>query len=314
MPITTQKPYISHLLSIDSLSIETIEYILKQADYYLNQIIQNNRICNVLEGKVVLNLFFEPSTRTRHSFEIAAKKLNAIVLNPSLDSLSTLKGESLLDTIKTFEAMGTNLFVIRHKDNNTPEFLASELHASTSVINAGDGCHQHPTQCLTDLLTIKKCKPNLPDIKITLIGDIAHSRVARSLLQGLKIMGATNIHLVGPHELIPEELTHSGYTITDSLKEGLMNADIVMPLRIQRERIEETDYPDPEKYHAKFGITEKKLYDAKPDVAVMHPGPINRGIEIASSIADGQNSVILQQVQNGVAIRMAIMDMLLNRT
>lgn len=299
-----------HLLDIESLNKETIEYLLDSAQRFLDNYVIPNQTLTKLSGKLIVNLFFEPSTRTRHSFEIAAKRLGAITLTPDTNRLSVLKGEILIDTIHTFESMGTQVFIVRHPDNHKPHFIASELVGNSSVINAGDGTHQHPTQALLDLLTIKQHKPNLPSLAVAIVGDIEHSRVARSVVLGLKTLGVSKINLIAPDGFMPMDIDQWGVEAYPQLIDGLKDVDVVMALRIQKERIEETILPNLQQYFTEFGLTEEKLKVAKPDVIVMHPGPINRGVEIASNVADGPHSVILQQVQNGVAMRMAVLDLL----
>ncbi|MCB1827181.1 MAG: aspartate carbamoyltransferase catalytic subunit [Coxiellaceae bacterium] len=304
---------IHHLVDMDSLDQDIIQQLFKRAQYFLDHCINKGCTLNTLENKLVANLFFETSTRTRSSFTIAAKRLGALILNPNMSQTAIAKGESLLDTIHSLEAMGVDLFVIRHTDNNTASFVASELSTDAAVINAGDGNNQHPTQCLLDLFTISRHKNNFADIKVSIIGDILHSRVARSLVDGLRIMGTTNINLIAPAALTPSETdNYKDVTIHHSMEEGLNDADVVVALRIQKERMQEADMPDPEKFYREFGLTPSTLSFAKPDAIVMHPGPLNRGVEIDSSVADGPQSVILEQVRNGVAIRMALMDGLLN--
>lgn len=303
-------PHLRHLLGMDSLDEKTIRFLFSRTDHFLQEGMNNNAMYNTLNGKIVTNLFFEPSTRTRISFEIAAKRLGAISLNPDMNTSATVKGESLLDTVHTFEAMGTDIFIIRHADNNTAQFVASELNSDAAVINGGDGYNEHPTQALLDLYTIQKHKSNFKEISIAIIGDILHSRVARSLVSGLKIMGTKDIRLIAPETLIPVDFHSSDLNIFHSINEGIRNCDVVVALRIQKERIETSSLPDPTRFHREFGLTNERLQFAKPDAIVMHPGPIIRGIEIDSDVADGAQSVILEQVTNGVAIRMAVMDTL----
>ncbi|MCH9769429.1 MAG: aspartate carbamoyltransferase catalytic subunit [Gammaproteobacteria bacterium] len=303
------KIVLPHLLGINALSQEQITCLLNKAEKNLAQIIKNKTVTNTLTGRFVVNMFFEPSTRTRNSFKIAAQRLGGFVLSPDMSLSSTVKGEGLIDTVRTFEAMGADILVIRHSDNFSAEFIASELKPSLSVINAGDGYNQHPTQALIDLLTIQQFKNNFADIKVAIIGDIAHSRVARSLQQGLSIMGTKGIHLIGKPEWIPSDYPDE-IKVFESLENGLKDVDVIVALRIQKERIKNTETPDPDKYYKEFGLTAKTVRYAKPDAIVLHPGPINRGIEIDSSVADGQQSKILQQVANGVAIRMAVMQSL----
>ena len=257
---------------------------------------------------MVVNLFFESSTRTRNSFEIAAHRLGAIVLSPNMTQSSTNKGELLIDTIRNLEAMGASLLIIRHPDNHLAQFLAAELHSSVSVINAGDGSNEHPTQTLLDLMTMRQHYPDLSKITIAIIGDIVHSRVARSLMMGLHLMGVKNIRIIAPDYFTPpeEELNH--VDVFHSMEDGLRDVDIIYTLRIQKERMDATQFPKIEQYHKKFGLSPEKLLLAKSSAIVMHPGPMNRGIEIESSVADGPQSVILQQTQNSVAVRMAVLE------
>ncbi len=305
------KPSLRHLVDMDSLDLETITYLFDSAEQFLSSCLEKDAVLKTLVGKIVTNLFFESSTRSRNSFFIAAKRLGAIVVNPDMSTLATAKGESLIDTVHSFEAMGTSLFVIRHSDNNTAAFIAAELSTNASVINAGDGDNQHPTQALLDLFTIHRHKPNFSELKVAIIGDILHSRVARSLIEGLKIMGVAGIRLIAPEALVPTDAEQLGVDVFHTMEEGLQDIDVVVALRIQKERMQEALMPDPDKFYQHYGLTPTTLAFAKPDAIVMHPGPINRGVEIDSSVADGPQSVILEQVLNGVAMRMAIMDCLL---
>lgn len=309
-----KKPQITlrHLLGMSSLNKEIIEQLFESCQYFLDQSLNKNRVLDLYTNKTVALLFYEASTRTRNSFELAAKHLNAMVLNPNMQLSSTNKGESLLDTIHSLEAMGVDLFVIRHGHNNTPSFIATELKSKAKVINAGDGESEHPTQALIDLFTIKKHKKNFKDIKIAIVGDVLHSRVARSLVEGLHLMGTKDIHLISPTDFSPSELDNYRATTHTDLKEGLTDADVVVTLRIQKERMQTQQLPDPDLYYRDYGLTTETLAYAKPDAIVMHPGPMNRGVEIDSSVADGPQSVILEQVHNGVAMRMAVVDALFN--
>lgn len=305
-------PLLHHLLSTENLDKDTITYLLDRADHLLEKQIQGEQQLNSLQGKVIANLFFEPSTRTRNSFEIAAKRLGAIVLSPEMSGSATSKGESLIDTIHTFEAMGAAAFVIRHREDYTAQFVASELQSSACVINAGDGMHQHPTQALLDLLTIRQHKKTFEPLTVAIIGDIAHSRVVGSIVPALKNMGVSDLRLVAPKLFIPKNVDSWGVEVFHSLEQGLQGADVVMALRIQKERIQDSDIPDMNQFFAEYGLTQENLSFAKRDAIVMHPGPLNRGVEIDSSVADGPQSVILQQVRNGVAVRMAVLDTMLN--
>lgn len=310
--MNSTRPVLHHLISIDNLDKNTIEYLLDRAEYFLN-IDQKTLIKNPpLSGKIVVNLFFEPSTRTLNSFVIAAERLGATVISPDVHKSSTQKGESLIDTVHTFEAMGISYLVIRHSENNTAEFVASKLIGQTCLINAGDGSNQHPTQALLDLFTIRRHKKNFESLRVCIVGDVAHSRVARSLILGLRKMNTGEIRIAAPKQFIPEDAEKLGVKVYHSLPEGLDHADVIVALRIQKERIVDTKIPDPKKFFKEYGLTPENIVNAKSDAIVMHPGPIMRGIEIDSAVADGKQSVILEQVRNGVAVRMAILDTLLN--
>jgi len=295
-----------------SLDKEIILFLFDHCQDYLTEAVLKKHSLKKLSNRLILNLFFEQGIRTRNSFSIAASRLGATLLNPDMAQLTTAKGESLLDTIHAFEAMGIDLFIIQHSHNNMASFIAAELHSEASVINAGDGVNQHPSQGLLDLFTIKKHKPDFENIKVAIVGDVLHSRVARSLIEGLKIMGTTDINIIAPPTLAPTPDDIPNIPIHYSLEPGLKEADVIVTLRIQKERMQQALFPDPGKYYRTFGLTTKTLKYAKSDAIVMHPGPLNRGVEIDSAVADGPQSVILEQVQNGVAMKMAIMDSLLN--
>jgi aspartate carbamoyltransferase catalytic subunit len=300
-----------HLLSIADLDQPAITHLLDRAEYFLNQVIKNETCETVLAGKVVANLFFEPSTRTQYSFVVAAERLGAIVLNPLMSHTSTVKGESLLDTVRTFIAMGTRILIIRHREERVPEWLAKEIGNQASIINGGDGCHHHPTQALLDLLTIRQYKKDFHHLKVSIVGDIAHSRVARSLIQGLKIMGCSQIRLIAPPEFLPDEVNTWGVDCFHDLSAGIKQADVIVALRIQLERFTlPPSTPEPAQFFEKFRLSTEQLRLAHPKAIVMHPGPMNRETEITSEVADGAQSVILQQITNGVAIRMAVMESL----
>ena len=300
-----------HLISMESFDEVLIKSLIDDAKDYLNLITKKEYVSNKLSGKVITILFFEPSTRSRYSFQLAANRLGAIVLNPELSSASIQKGETLIDTVRTLEAMGTHVFIIRHPDNNVAGYVASELMSTTSIINAGDGSNQHPTQTLVDLFTISQYKSDFKKIKVAIVGDVAHARVAHSLVDGLKIMQTEEIRIIAPDAFIPSDAKTWGVHIYNSLEEGLDNVDVIYALRIQKERMDKTQLPDNEKFFNKFGLTADALTYANPEAIVMHPGPMNRGVEIESTVADGPQSVILNQVRNGVAMRMAILELLL---
>ena len=262
-----------------------------------------------LLGKNIVTLFYEPSTRTRTSFDVAAKNLSANTTNIGLAQSSVKKGETLIDTAKNLEVMGYDGVIIRHKMSGAPHLLAENIKGA--VINAGDGCNEHPTQGLLDMFTMKEKKGDLAGKKVVIVGDIAHSRVARSNIWGLNKLGA-KVVVVGPPTLIPIGITEMGCEVSYNLEKAISDADFINVLRIQLERQEEGLFPSVEEYHKLYGITVDRLKKCKPDVVVMHPGPINRGVEISSEVADGPYNVILEQVTNGVAVRMAVLFLLLS--
>lgn len=304
----TIKPILKHLINLNTLTEANIHYLIDRAEHYLKHTIGKNEIDKSLTGQLITTLFFEPSTRTRNAFIIAAKRLNALVLNPDLSFSSTQKGESLIDTVQTFEAMGSRLFILRHPDNNTAEFLSTELKSHTAIINAGDGSNQHPTQALLDLMTIRQYKPNFDKLTVAIMGDIKHSRVARSLITGLLTMRVPDIRLVAPEALNHPDWSEMGVNIVYDIDSGLQDADVVIALRLQKERISSETLLNIDNFANTYGLNNARLRLAKPDAIVMHPGPINRNVEIESFVADGQQSVILAQVRNGIAMRMAILN------
>ncbi len=291
-----------HLLGISQLSREDILLILETAESFKEIARRPVKKVPTLRGKTVINLFFEPSTRTRSSFEIAEKRLSADTLNFTAAASSLVKGESLLDTVRNLESMAPDIIVIRHPSSGAPELLARSCRAS--IINAGDGMHEHPTQALLDALTIKEHKGDFARLRVAIIGDVAHSRVARSNVLLLKRMGA-QVVVCGPPTLIPVDFAKLGAEVTYKIEQALEGADVVMMLRLQQERQREAFFPSLREYFELYGLTAERLKRAKRDVIVMHPGPMNRGVEIASEVADGPYSVILEQVANGVAVRMA---------
>ena len=298
------------LLGIEELSAEEINFILDTAVSFREILERPIKKVPTLRGKTIVNLFFEPSTRTRMSFELAAKRLNADVLNFSTSSSSVLKGETLLDTAKNILAMKVDCFVIRHSAPGTPHIIAKNL--PVPVINAGDGAHEHPTQALLDLYTIREKKGRVKGLKIAIVGDISHSRVARSNIWGLSKLQA-EVRLCAPPTLIPPQVEEIETQVFFSLEEAIKNVDIIMMLRIQKERDEGPLMPSDAEYREFFSLTEEKIKAAKDDVLIMHPGPVNRGIELPTALADGRRSIILDQVTNGVAVRMAILYLLLGR-
>jgi len=295
------------LLEIKELSGDEIRYILDTAESFKEVTGRDIKKVPTLRGKTVVNLFFEPSTRTRTSFELAAKRLSADVINFSVATSSVTKGETLLDTARNIEAMRSDYIVIRHSASGAPHILARNLRSS--VINAGDGAHEHPTQALLDMFTIKDKKGRIDGLKIAIIGDIAHSRVARSNIYGLTKLGA-EVRLVGPPALIPPEIENPGVSVFYNMEDALMDVDVIMVLRLQLERQGKNYFPSLREYAYLYSLNPERVRYAKGDVMIMHPGPINRGIEIAPEVADGISSVILEQVTNGIAVRMAVLYLL----
>ena len=292
------------LLGLEYLSKEDIELLLDTADSFREILDRPIKKVPALRGKTVVNLFYEPSTRTRVSFEIAAKRLSADVINIATETSSVKKGETLNDTGKNIEALKADIIIIRHNCSGAAAMLAR--HVNISVVNAGDGWHEHPTQGLLDIFTLRKKLGHIDGLNVSIVGDIAHSRVARSNIWGLTKLGA-KVMVCAPKMLIPPEIEKMGVRATEGIEEALANADAVNVLRMQFERDEKKVFPQQLEYFKRFGITEERLEKAKKNIVVMHPGPINRGIEISSEVADGANSVILEQVTNGIAIRMAVL-------
>jgi aspartate carbamoyltransferase catalytic subunit len=297
-----------HILGLDHLSVPDIEHILNTAESFKEISARAIKKVPVLRGKTVVTLFFEPSTRTRLSFDIAAKRMSADTFSISASTSSTTKGETLADTAKNIEAMMPDVLIMRHPSSGAPHYLAK--HIKTSVINAGDGTHEHPSQGLLDLMTVKEHKGKIAGLKVAIIGDISHSRVAHSDIIGFSKMGA-NVFVSGPATLIPKKIEALGVSVCTTIEEAVKNADIVMPLRIQKERQKDPLIPSFREYASFFGINRRVLQTARPDALLMHPGPINRGVELAPDVADSSQSVILDQVTNGVAIRMALMYLVL---
>jgi aspartate carbamoyltransferase catalytic subunit len=303
-----------HFLTIDGLKRQTLVDILDTAENFSTVGSQNVKKVPLLRGKTIINLFFEPSTRTRTTFELAAKRLSADVLNINISTSSASKGESLLDMLRNFEAMHCDMFVVRHQTSGAAHFIAEHVAPHISVINAGDGSHAHPTQGMLDMFTIRRHKKEFHNLSVAIVGDILHSRVARSQIHALNILGVPDIRVIGPDTLIPQNADSLGVHVYHDIRAGLRDVDVVIMLRLQRERMTGALLPSEKEYFQCYGLTPDKLALAKADAIVMHPGPINRGVEIASSVADGPQSVILEQVTNGIAIRMAIMSMTLGRS
>jgi len=311
---TAQSPQLSesgklrHLLRLEGLSREFISALLDKAESYQVPMGEPPRRDTVLKGRTVANLFFEPSTRTRASFELAAKRLSADVLNLDVNMSSRIKGESLLDTIYTLQAMQVDVFVVRDASSGIPDFITKHLQPHVSVLNAGEANISHPTQGLLDLLTIRQAKKTLDGLTVTIVGDIAHSRVARSVAEGLRIMGDNHLRLVSPRGLEPDADAYPDAEISHDIDKAIQGADVIMALRIQRERIKEkSNLMTNHEYLQGYGLTEARIEQAKADAIVMHPGPMNRDVEIAGPVADGPKSVITRQVYNGLAVRMAVL-------
>ncbi|HEV2904625.1 MAG TPA: aspartate carbamoyltransferase catalytic subunit [Pyrinomonadaceae bacterium] len=299
-----------HLLGIRELEAEEITHLLDTAETFRDVSKREIKKVPALRGRTVINLFFEPSTRTRTSFEIAAKRLSADAVNISVSTSSVTKGETLLDTTRNLEAMAPDCIVVRHSMAGAPQQLARM--GSAPIVNAGDGSHEHPTQALLDALTIREYKGKIAGLKVAIIGDVLHSRVARSNCHLLTKLGAT-VSIAGPGTLVPEEfsgLVDSGLRLERRMEDAIDSADVVMVLRIQRERQDAAFFPSMREYAVHYGLHPKHLELAAPEAIVMHPGPMNRGVEIASEIADGSQSLILDQVTNGVAVRMAVLYLL----
>ncbi|RWC71070.1 MULTISPECIES: aspartate carbamoyltransferase catalytic subunit [unclassified Mesorhizobium] len=298
-----------HLLGISDLSPADIELLLDRADRAVAISRQSEKKTSTLRGRTQINLFYEASTRTQSSFELAGKRLGADVMNMSVASSSVKKGETLIDTAMTLNAMRPDILIIRHQSAGAAALLAQKV--GCSVVNAGDGAHEHPTQALLDALTIRRAKGPLSKLIVAICGDILHSRVARSNIMLLNALGA-QVRVVAPSTLLPSGIDRMGVIVCRSMAEGLKDADVVMMLRLQRERMEGAFVPSVREYFRYFGLDTEKLKAAKDDALVMHPGPMNRGVEIASEIADGPQSVIQEQVEMGVAVRMAVMEALLD--
>jgi aspartate carbamoyltransferase catalytic subunit len=299
-----------HFLSTEGLNHELLTEILDTAESFAGVAEQSVKKVPLLRGKTIVNLFFEASTRTRTTFELAAKRLSADVLNINVAASATVKGETLLDTLRNLQAMHVDMFVVRHADSGTAHFIARHVLPHVSVINAGDGRHAHPTQAMLDMFTIRREKgPDFGRLSVAIVGDIAHSRVARSQIHALNLLNTGEVRIIAPRTLIPSHIETLGVRVFHDLREGLRDADVVIMLRLQRERMMGAVIPSEHEYYHLYGLTEEKLSMAKPDITVMHPGPINRGVEMDSQVADGPRSVILQQVTYGIAVRMAVMSM-----
>lgn len=296
-----------HFLTIEGLNRALLTEILDTAESFTTVGEQTVKKVPLLRGKTIVNLFFESSTRTRTTFELAAKRLSADVLNINVSTSSATKGETLLDTLRNLEAMHCDMFIVRHAESGAAHFIARHAAPHVSVINAGDGRHAHPTQAMLDMFTLRRHKPDFATLCVAIVGDIMHSRVARAQIHALTTLGVAEVRVIAPQTLLPAQIESLGVHVYHDLRAGLRDVDVVMTLRLQHERMQGALLPTEREYFHLYGLTEEKLRYAKPDAIVMHPGPINRGVEIDSRVADGARSVVLQQVTHGIAVRMAIM-------
>ena len=298
---------LKHLLSTEGLPRQLIEALLETADQFVSVGDREVKKVPLLRGKSVFNLFFENSTRTRTTFEIAAKRLSADVINLNINASSTTKGESLLDTVDNLAAMNADMFVVRHAESGAAHLIAQHVKPGVAVINAGDGRHAHPTQGLLDMYTIRHYKKSFHNLTVAIVGDVLHSRVARSDIHALTTLGCPDVRVIGPKTLVPTDVARMGVSVFHDMARGLEGCDVVIMLRLQNERMNGALLPSAHEFFKSYGLTAEKLARAKPDAIVMHPGPMNRGVEIDSPVADGRQSVILPQVTFGIAVRMAVM-------
>jgi aspartate carbamoyltransferase catalytic subunit len=299
-----------HLLTIEGLPPEILVQILDTARSFVSVTEREVKKVPLLRGKAIFNLFFEPSTRTRTTFEIAAKRLSADVLNLNIATSSQTKGETILDTVANLSAMHADMFIVRHSQSGAAHLIARHVGPHIHVVNAGDGRHAHPTQALLDMFTIREYKGGFNHLRVAIIGDVLHSRVARSEIHALTTLGVPEVRVIGPRTLLPAHVEQLGVQVHHDMAEGLRDVDVVIMLRLQSERMDGALLPSPQEFFKYYGLTPEKLARARPDAIVMHPGPMNRGIEIDSSVADGGQSVILPQVTFGIAVRMAVMSIL----
>ena len=296
-----------HFIAIEGLPRAVLTSILDTAEGFASVANQAVKKVPLLRGKTIVNLFFESSTRTRTTFEVAAKRLSADVINFNISTSSASKGESLLDTLRNLEAMQTDMFVVRHNESGAAHFIARHVAPHVSVINAGDGQHAHPTQAMLDMFTIRRHFGEFAPLNVAIVGDLMHSRVARSQIHALTTLQVNEVRVIGPKTLIPRGIEQMGVHVYHDMRSGLRDVDVVIMLRLQRERMHGAFIPSEHEYFQAYGLTPERLAHAKPNALVMHPGPINRGVEIDSAVADGTQSVILEQVTNGIAVRMAVM-------
>ena len=305
---------LKHFLSIEGLSADLLNRILDTAETFTGVNHKSIKKVPLLRGKTVANLFFETSTRTRTTFELAAKRLSADVLNVNMSTSATSKGESLLDTLRNLEAMQCDMFVVRHQDSGAAHFIAENVAPHVNIINAGDGRHSHPTQAMLDMFTIRHFKGDFTNLRVVIVGDISHSRVARSQIHALKTLGAREIRIVSTETLLPAGIEDLGVSIFHDFDAALEGTDVIIMLRLQTERMKGALLPSADEYYSNYGLNTERLRLAAPDVIVMHPGPTNRGVEIEGLVADGEKSVILQQVTFGIAVRMAVMSIAISST
>jgi aspartate carbamoyltransferase catalytic subunit len=307
----TANGQLKHLLTLDGLPPAILKRILDTAESFLDVGEREVKKVPLLRGKAIFNLFFEPSTRTRTTFEIAAKRLSADVVNLNIAASAQSKGETVLDTVSNLTAMHADMFIVRHAQSGAAHFIAQHVQPHISVVNAGDGRHAHPTQGLLDMFTIRRYKGAFHNLRVAIVGDVLHSRVARSQIHALTTLGVPEVRVIAPRTLLPVGVEQMGVHVFHDMKKGLKDVDVVIMLRLQNERMKGALLPSAQEYFKQYGLTPEKLALAKPDAIVMHPGPMNRGVEIDSEVADGPQSVILPQVTYGIAVRMAVMSLLM---
>jgi aspartate carbamoyltransferase catalytic subunit len=309
-PQLNQNGELQHLLTIEGLNARMLRHILDTAESFVGVSERDVKKVPLLRGKAIFNLFFEPSTRTRTTFEIAAKRLSADVFNLNISASSQSKGETVLDTVDNLAAMQADMFIVRHAQSGAAHFIARHVAPHIHVINAGDGRHAHPTQGLLDMYTIRHYKKEFHNLRVAIVGDVLHSRVARSQIHALTTLGVPEVRVIAPKTLLPAQVERMGVQVYHDMAAGLKDVDVVIMLRLQNERMRGALLPSAQEYFKSYGLTQDKLALAKPDAIVMHPGPMNRGVEIDSDVADGKQSVILPQVTFGIAVRMAVMSIL----
>ncbi|MBU0592956.1 MAG: aspartate carbamoyltransferase catalytic subunit [Gammaproteobacteria bacterium] len=309
-PQLNQHGELQHLLTIEGLNAGMLRHILDTAESFVSVSEREVKKIPLLRGKSIFNLFFEPSTRTRTTFEIAAKRLSADVINLNINASSQSKGETVLDTVDNLAAMQADMFIVRHAQSGAAHFIAGHVSPHIHVVNAGDGRHAHPTQGLLDMYTIRHFKQEFHNLRVAIVGDVLHSRVARSQIHALTTLGVPEVRVIAPKTLLPAQVERLGVQVYHDMAQGLKDVDVVIMLRLQNERMRGALLPSAQEYFKSYGLTQDKLALAKPDAIVMHPGPMNRGVEIDSDVADGTQSVILPQVTFGIAVRMAVMSIL----